>query len=173
MSAIKPHGATEGMTPHEMQRVIVETLMEDPNKKDDPAKEVDIYEEYVRPPDPPDFIRQAIGSNSGAGSGEFHIYRMQRKFEHKRVRYFEHQLKEEKAQLEFDANKKMLAQMETEKTAERRMKRYFLPSITELKNERKKEHRKFAEVISECTCLSLALDKKKNDPFNMNAHAQQ
>uniref|UniRef100_A0A6B2G5E6 PRKR-interacting protein 1 homolog (Trinotate prediction) n=1 Tax=Myxobolus squamalis TaxID=59785 RepID=A0A6B2G5E6_MYXSQ len=132
-------------TPVEMHRFIIEHLMENPDKKDAPQDD-DMYAEYVKPPDPPDFVRHVLGSNSGAGSGEFHVYRIQRKFEHRRVKYFENQLKEEKAQLEFDENNKRLALMETEKTTARRTKRI---QKRKKADDRKKLHRQFAIVLAE------------------------
>ncbi|KAF1742300.1 hypothetical protein MXB_3365 [Myxobolus squamalis] len=143
-------------TPVEMHRFIIEHLMENPDKKDAPQDD-DMYAEYVKPPDPPDFVRHVLGS------GEFHVYRIQRKFEHRRVKYFENQLKEEKAQLEFDENNKRLALMETEKTTARRTKRI---QKRKKADDRKKLHRQFAVALAERIFYSIIKDNKKAEEFD-------
>jgi hypothetical protein len=40
-------------------------------------------------PDPPEFIRNVMGSSAGAGSGEFHIYRHIRRREYARQQYLD------------------------------------------------------------------------------------
>ncbi|KII61063.1 PRKR-interacting protein 1 [Thelohanellus kitauei] len=131
--------------PTEMQKLVMETLFEDPDKRLTEVATGDIlHEDNIRPPSPPDFIRTL--TNTGPGSGEFHVYRIQRKFENRRVKFFEHQVKLEKAQAEFDQTKKMLDKLEKEKTEARREKRIQKRMKAQ---ERKKLHKQFASVLNE------------------------
>ncbi|BDA46114.1 probable PRKR-interacting protein 1 [Coccomyxa sp. Obi] len=71
----------------------------------------------------PTRICQVMGSNAGAGSGEFHMYRMARRREMMRQDRMEEEAKQKDLDAEFEAKQAALRQAEEEKTAKRRAKR--------------------------------------------------
>lgn len=70
-----------------------------------------------------------MGSSAGAGSGEFHVYRNDRNKEYARMRYLEHQAREEEEQNAFLERRLQAIQGSTEKTAKKRAKRLVLDAF--------------------------------------------
>lgn len=68
------------------QRRRIEKLMENPDRVIDlPDTSMSTGKKY----EPPDFVRNVMGSSAGAGSGEFHVYRHLRRKEMTRLKDME------------------------------------------------------------------------------------
>lgn len=71
---------------YDSQRRRIEKLMENPDKLIElPDTSMSIGKKY----EPPDFVRNVMGSSAGAGSGEFHVYRHLRRKEMTRLKEME------------------------------------------------------------------------------------
>ncbi|CAG2111286.1 unnamed protein product [Medioppia subpectinata] len=103
----------------DVQKIRVEKLMKNPDKPID----IPMRREDKKFAEPPDFVRNIMGSSAGAGSGEFHVYRHLRRKEYARLRHIDTQAKQEKLDEDFkqriDDNKRLAE----EKTAKKRAKR--------------------------------------------------
>lgn len=83
---------------YESQRRRIEKLMENPDKTVDlPDTSLSISKKY----EPPDFVRNVMGSSAGAGSGEFHVYRHLRRKEMTRLKEMEESAKVEELDRKF------------------------------------------------------------------------
>merc|ERR1711963_561967 len=106
-------------TPQDLQKLKVEKLMSRPDR------EVIIPEKSKekQPRAPLEFIRNIWGSSSGAGSGDFHVYRGVRRREYARQKFMK--AKNEKEELdEIFAKKVEQNKIEAEeRTAKKRAKR--------------------------------------------------
>lgn len=71
----------------------------------------------------PTRIMNTAGSNAGAGSGEFHMYRMARRREIMRQQRIAEDAAAEQEMQEFEEQKTRLMQQDEERTAKRRAKR--------------------------------------------------
>lgn len=71
----------------------------------------------------PTRIMNVAGSNAGAGSGEFHMYRQARRREVMRQQRIEEEAVADAAEQEYQGKKDKLAREEEERTAKRRAKR--------------------------------------------------
>ncbi|DBB13558.1 hypothetical protein WJX82_002798 [Trebouxia sp. C0006] len=71
----------------------------------------------------PTRIMNVAGSNAGAGSGEFHMYRQARRREVMRQQRIEEEALTDAAEREYQEKKDKLAREEEERTAKRRAKR--------------------------------------------------
>lgn len=76
-----------------------------------------------RLPPPPDFVNHVQGSSSGAGSGEFHVYKESRRREYERVAIMDAKNQEEREQLEFQFARAERQRLDEEKTEKNRLKR--------------------------------------------------
>lgn len=74
-------------------------------------------------PPPPDFVNNVQGSSSGAGSGEFHVYKASRRREYERMALMDAKNQEEKDQLEFQFKREEQKRIDDEKTEKNRLKR--------------------------------------------------
>lgn len=84
-----PSGKRGKLSPHERQAQAISKLLANPDK------EVHIpeapKEKSIRPPR--DVMKNVTGSSAGAGSGEFHVYKQQRRREYERIQLMEEQNK--------------------------------------------------------------------------------
>lgn len=75
------------LSPHERQAQAISKLLANPEK------EIRIpegpKEKSIRPPR--DVMKNVTGSSAGAGSGEFHVYKQQRRREYERIQLMEEQ----------------------------------------------------------------------------------
>ncbi|KAL1922482.1 uncharacterized protein VTP21DRAFT_10021 [Calcarisporiella thermophila] len=115
------HGSTRRhpLTAAEKQRKQLELLLKRPEKPivipERPK------EKTIKPPK--DFVRNVPGSSAGAGSGEFHVYRANRRREFTRVKLMEEEAKKEKDQKEFQEKLERMQKEAEERTAKKRAKR--------------------------------------------------
>lgn len=72
---------------------------------------------------PKDFVRNVSGSSAGAGSGDFHVYRAQRRREYARMKSMEDQEIKEVVDKEYEEKLAKLRAEDEERTAKRRLKR--------------------------------------------------
>lgn len=115
---------------YDLQRRKIEKMMERPDKLVDiPAGSMSAKRGY----EPPDFVRNVMGSSAGAGSGEFHVYRHLRRKEMTRLKELEEMSHSERLDAEF----KMKLEETKRKALERTLKK-------KLKREKKKKRKKQA-----------------------------
>lgn len=85
ISGIPPPVNRHALTPLERQRAQLSKLLKDP------AKPVNIpvppKEKTIRPPR--EMMKNVQGSSAGAGSGEFHVYKANRRREYERLKLME------------------------------------------------------------------------------------
>ncbi|KAI8642031.1 hypothetical protein BD408DRAFT_443856 [Parasitella parasitica] len=72
---------------------------------------------------PKDFVRNVSGSSAGAGSGDFHVYRAQRRREYARMKNMDDQERKEKEDKEYSDKLRRLREEDEERTAKKRAKR--------------------------------------------------
>lgn len=85
---------------YDNQRRKIEKLMENPDKM---TELIDTSRTKTKKYEPPDFIRNVMGSSAGAGSGEFHVYRHLRRKEITRLKEMEASAVNEELDLKFKA----------------------------------------------------------------------
>ncbi|SOV02982.1 uncharacterized protein UDID_06153 [Ustilago sp. UG-2017a] len=114
-----PSGKRGKLSPHERQAQAISKLLANPDK------EVRIpegpKEKSIRPPR--DVMKNVTGSSAGAGSGEFHVYKQQRRREYERIQLMEEQNKKLTEQEEFDRKRVELERKDEAKTEKNRAKR--------------------------------------------------
>lgn len=76
-----------------------------------------------KPYEPPDFVRNVMGSSAGAGSGEFHVYRHLRRKEMARLKSLHEMSEQEKLDAEFRAKMDEMNRKNEEIAAKKRAKR--------------------------------------------------
>lgn len=108
--AIVAIGAAQDITPEEYERRQKEA--------EELEKKLKFISEKV-----PNRIVQVMGSNAGAGSGEFHMYRMARRREMMRQERMEQEAEEQELDAEFEARKTQIQKDLEQRTAKRRAKR--------------------------------------------------
>lgn len=123
---------------YDSQRRRIERLMENPDKVIDlPDSSMSINKKY----EPPDFVRNVMGSSAGAGSGEFHVYRHLRRKELTRLK----EMEESAAVVELDQQFKTKIEETKRKAEERTMKKRLKREKKRSKQKEKKEERRNPE----------------------------
>ncbi|KAF8326608.1 uncharacterized protein EI90DRAFT_3281650 [Cantharellus anzutake] len=106
-------------TPLERQRMQLDKLFKEPSKPayiPPPPKE-----KTIRPPR--EMIKNVQGSSAGAGSGEFHVYKQNRRREYERIKLMEEKTQKEMEAAEFEIRKRERDEAVEAKTAKNRAKR--------------------------------------------------
>lgn len=104
---------------YDKQRKRIEKMMENPDKLMDLPGTSMSLKKY----DPPDFVRNVMGSSAGAGSGEFHVYRHLRRKEMTRLKEMEQMSLSEKQDAEFKARLEETRRKAQERTMKKKKKR--------------------------------------------------
>ncbi|SNX85649.1 uncharacterized protein MEPE_04358 [Melanopsichium pennsylvanicum] len=114
-----PAGKKGKLSPHEKQAQAISKLLANPDKEicipDCPK------EKSIRPPR--DVMKNVTGSSAGAGSGEFHVYKQQRRREYERIQLMEEQNRKLTEQEEFEKNRAEVQRKDEAKTDKNRAKR--------------------------------------------------
>lgn len=98
----------------------IEKLMSNPDKIIDfPDTSMSVKKKH----EPPDFVRNVMGSSAGAGSGEFHVYRHLRRKEMARLKDLEEEAKVDELDAKFQEKLEANRRFAEERTAKRRKKR--------------------------------------------------
>lgn len=124
--ALVPHASSSGQDENKGAIVAVrgaqELTQEEYEKR---IKDAEVLEEKLKfiTEKIPTRIMNVAGSNAGAGSGEFHMYRQARRREVMRQQRIEEEAVTDAAEREFQERKDKLAKEEEERTAKRRAKR--------------------------------------------------
>ncbi|KAI6174057.1 hypothetical protein M3Y98_01148700 [Aphelenchoides besseyi] len=97
--------------------------------------------EPPKPKEPPEFVRNVVGSSAAAGSAEFHIYRNNRRKEMNRIEHMEQEYQQKRLDEEYQQRVEERRRAEEEKLAKNRRKRQ------RLKERRKAKKRKVSSRI--------------------------
>lgn len=118
-TATAASGKKGKLSAHERQAQAISKLLANPDK------EIRIpegpKEKSIRPPR--DVMKNVTGSSAGAGSGEFHVYKQQRRREYERIQLMEEQDRKLKEQEEFDRKRAQIQHKDEAKTDKNRAKR--------------------------------------------------
>lgn len=113
------HAKDKDMT-YDGQRRRIERLMENPDRLIElPDTSMSLSKKY----EPPDFVRNVMGSSAGAGSGEFHVYRHLRRKELTRLKELEEGAVVDELDTEFKRKLEETKRKAEERTAKKRLKR--------------------------------------------------
>jgi len=114
---------------YDWQRMKLDRLMKNPDKLVQlPEKSKD-----KKSNEPPDFVRNVMGSSAGAGSGEFHVYRHIRRREYSRQKAIQSMGEKERKDFEFQTRIETNQQEAEKKTAKKRAKRLKMKQLAKLK----------------------------------------
>lgn len=106
---------------YDNQRRKIEKLMENPDRLMDlPETSMSVRGKNY---EPPDFVRNVMGSSAGAGSGEFHVYRHLRRKEMTRLKELEEGALAEDLDKEYKAKLEELKRKSEELTRRKKEKR--------------------------------------------------
>ncbi|KAF8581606.1 DUF1168-domain-containing protein [Ramaria rubella] len=118
-NVLPPPVNRHALTPLERQRAQLSKLLKDP------AKPVNIpappKEKTIRPPR--EMMKNVQGSSAGAGSGEFHVYKANRRREYERLKLMEEMSKKEIEAAEFEMKRNQREEDAEAKTSRNRAKR--------------------------------------------------
>jgi len=119
MATSQENTVRHAVSASDKQRAQLNKLLKDPSK---PV--------YIPPPPKEKMIRPARemmknvqGSSAGAGSGEFHVYKANRRREYERIKLMEDQSQREAAMADFEGRKREREEEAEAKTAKNRAKR--------------------------------------------------
>lgn len=105
---------------YDSQRRRIDKLMENPDKLIElPDTSMSSGKKY----EPPDFVRNVMGSSAGAGSGEFHVYRHLRRKEMTRLKAMEESALIDDLDTQYKQNLEARKRKAEELTLKRKMKR--------------------------------------------------
>lgn len=105
---------------YDSQRRRIEKLMENPDKTIDfPDTSMSTSKKH----EPPDFVRNVMGSSAGAGSGEFHVYRHLRRKEMTRLKEMEESSIVEELDNKFKHELESLKRKAEERILKKKLKR--------------------------------------------------
>ncbi|KAI1286443.1 PRKR-interacting protein 1 [Halotydeus destructor] len=107
-------------TANDVQKIRLDKLMKNIDK---PIEIVPLNSIRRKEYQPPDFVRNVMGSSAGAGSGEFHVYRHLRRKEFARLRGIEEEAKRDKKDVEYLERLDKYKLEAEERTAKKRAKR--------------------------------------------------
>ncbi|XP_057374161.1 PRKR-interacting protein 1 homolog [Daphnia carinata] len=105
---------------YDYQRMKLDRLMRNPEK---PVQLPERPKEKKAVSDPPDFVRNVMGSSAGAGSGEFHVYRHIRRREYARQKNIQIMSEKDKKDEDFRQKLENNQRQAEERTAKKRAKR--------------------------------------------------
>ncbi|XP_033102176.1 PRKR-interacting protein 1 homolog [Anneissia japonica] len=120
------------------QRLHVERLMKNPEK---PVFIPEVRKQW-KPREPPEFVRDVMGSSAGAGSGEFHVYRGYRRREQVRQDFIDGQNEKDEKEAEFQKKLQENEKQAEERTAKKRAKRNKKKLNAKLKKQKLEESTK-------------------------------
>lgn len=106
-------------TPYDLARMRLERLQQNPNK----LAPIPQRKEDPKPKEPPEFVRNVVGSSAAAGSAEFHIYRNNRRKEMNRIDHMEKEYQKKKLDEEYEQKIEERRRIEEEKLEKNRRKR--------------------------------------------------
>ncbi|KAI6243672.1 hypothetical protein M3Y99_00029800 [Aphelenchoides fujianensis] len=106
-------------TPYDLARYRLQKLNENPDK----LAPIPVRREEAKPREPPEFVRNVVGSSAAAGSAEFHIYRNNRRKEMNRLDHMEQEYQQQKLDEEYRQRVDERRRLEEEKLEKNRRKR--------------------------------------------------
>lgn len=105
---------------YDSQRRRIDKLMENPDRVIElPDTSMSSSKRY----EPPDFVRNVMGSSAGAGSGEFHVYRHLRRKEMTRLKAMEESAMIDELDVQYKRNLELRKRKAEEFTLKKKMKR--------------------------------------------------
>lgn len=118
---------------YEGQKRQIDKLMSDPDRE-----LPDIGLNPGRNYEPPDFVRNVMGSSAGAGSGEFHVYRHLRRKEMARLKEMDEKAVDEELDKKFQEEFAKMKQDRNSKKREKRQRKKL--KVRMIKDSKKKDH---------------------------------
>ncbi|CAK7564220.1 MAG: hypothetical protein SEPTF4163_002107 [Sporothrix epigloea] len=109
------------LTPVSVQAAGLDALFAKPDQIIKVPQSADVAR--VRGSGPPEIISNVQGSSSGAGSGEFHVYKASRRREYARLRQLDEEAAKDRDAQEFEIQKREREMRDDEKTKRNREKR--------------------------------------------------
>lgn len=94
-------------------------------------------------------VRTGMGSIAGAGSGEFHTYRKQKRHEEERLARMERNAQAIAEREEFEERKRMREEKDEERTAKKREKRLKKKKARKHGQQQEAMRRKALEILSQ------------------------
>jgi len=134
---------------YDWQRMKLDRLMKNPEKLVQlPEKSRD-----KKSNEPPDFVRNVMGSSAGAGSGEFHVYRHIRRREYSRQKSIQlmsdRERKDEEFRLKMEHNQTSAEEKTAKKRAKRLKKKQMAKKLKKKANTSGKDDQSSSESSSE------------------------